>query len=80
MQGTVLACEAQCLKRQINLFQNLDIVYLYILLDQKQENTETKNQLRTLTIPDLVIELDPESTFQVSVQWMVVSIRSGAWY
>ena len=68
MQGTVLACESQCLKRQINLFQNLDIVYLYILLDQKQENTETKNQLRTLTIPDFVIELDPESTCQVSVQ------------
>ena len=68
MQGTVLACEAQCVKRQIKLFQNLDIVYLYILLDQKQGDTETKNQLRTLTIPDLVIEFDPESTFQVSVQ------------
>ena len=63
-----------------NLFQNLHIVYLYILLEQKQGDIETKNQLRSLTIPDLVIEFDPESTFQVSVQWTVVSIRSGAWY
>ena len=68
MQGTVLVCEAQCFTRQINLFQNLHIVYLYILLEQKQGDIETKNQLRSLTIPDLVIEFDPESTFQVSVQ------------
>ena len=68
MQGTVLVCEAQCLTRQINLFQNLNIVYPYILLEQKQGDTETKNQLWTLLIPDLVIEFDPESTSQLSVQ------------